>query len=131
MVRSWLPHMALSLWAVMCLNILSIPLTYLDFQLRQDYYAKVLCVNQDQPIAVCGGRCFVDRQIARMQPDKQHSRDAHPKAPVLTLDRELYLAASRLELALIKQEVLQPACPFWRPLVLTDYVATIFHPPRA
>ena len=50
----------------MLLNILAVPLTCLDFKLRQDYYASV-CQNQDLPITVCGGRCYLQKQLAPIE----------------------------------------------------------------
>lgn len=114
----------------MCLNILAIPLTYLDFRLRQDYYANVLCVNQDQPIAMCGGRCFVDKQIARIQSEQQNAPDTSPTAPTLKIDMEVYVATPLLDFQATRNT---PQCPLHSepgPPVLSDYVATIFHPPR-
>lgn len=41
------------------------PLIYLDFTLHRDYIAKVLCIRKDEPITVCGGRCFLVRQLKK------------------------------------------------------------------
>lgn len=65
-VKRWYAHIALGFCAVMFLNILAVPLTYLDFKLRQDYYASV-CQNQDRPITVCGGRCYLKKQLAPIE----------------------------------------------------------------
>lgn len=114
----------------MSLNILAIPLTYLDFRLRQDYYANVLCVNQDQPIAMCGGRCFVDKQIARIQTEQQSSPDTSPTAPTLKIDMEVYVATPLLDFQATRNIPQRPRQSKLSPAALSDYVAAIFHPPR-
>jgi len=64
------------------LNILSstlmVPLIYLDFELRRDYIAEVLCIKKEEPITVCGGHCFLAKQLNKakdqQQEEKQSSR---------------------------------------------------------
>jgi len=53
------------------------PLVYLDFELRRDYIAEVLCINRDKPITVCGGECFLNKQLRMLEGDTQDQ-----KAPV-------------------------------------------------
>ena len=63
------------------LNILAstlmVPLVYLDFEVRKDYIAKVLCINRDKPITVCGGQCFLAKQLNKVkgqqEKDAQHA----------------------------------------------------------
>ena len=129
-MRSWLPHIALSLCVMIGLNILAIPLTYLDFRLRQDYYASVLCENQDQPIAVCGGRCFVDKQIAQMQPQNQSTTNSLPSAPVLKIDLEVYIVTTLLDFHPVQYTLPALAYPKSTFSVFSDYIDTVFRPPR-
>ena len=54
---------SLVLSAVISLNVLALPLSYLSFRLNQDYYATVLCENPEKPITVCGGICYLKKQF--------------------------------------------------------------------
>lgn len=47
------------------------PVIYLDFKLRQDFIAKTLCINKDEPITVCNGNCFLARQLNQAQKQQQ------------------------------------------------------------
>ena len=33
------------------------------FEINRDYIAKVLCINRDEPITMCHGQCFLDRNL--------------------------------------------------------------------
>lgn len=115
----------------MSLNILAIPLTYLDFKLRQDYYANVLCQNQDQPIAVCGGKCFVDKQVALVQSTATlPSSDAVPATPTLEIDLSVYVVV--IPLLFVSDQFLSTFASFSDVVYRspTDYPASIFHPPQ-
>jgi len=125
-----LPHIALSLCALMSLNILAIPLTYVDFTLRQDYYANVLCQNQDQPIAVCGGRCFVDKQVTLLQTTTQTPSDSVPVTPTLKIDLSVYLSAYLLEVASTQYSFTSPSYSEMVIYSPSDYSVSLFHPPQ-
>ena len=56
-------YIALALGAVISLNVLAIPLSYLSFRLNQHYYATALCENPEKPITVCGGICYLKKQL--------------------------------------------------------------------
>lgn len=49
-----------------------IPLIHLDFEIRKDYISKVLCLNNDQPITVCGGECYLSKKI---EAAKEHQKE--------------------------------------------------------
>ncbi|MCB0642942.1 MAG: hypothetical protein KDC44_14940, partial [Phaeodactylibacter sp.] len=36
---------------------------YVDFKIRQDYIAEVLCVNRAEPVNLCSGACYLDTQL--------------------------------------------------------------------
>ncbi|MEM9832887.1 MAG: hypothetical protein AAF944_19805 [Bacteroidota bacterium] len=114
----------------MSLNILAIPLTYLDFKLRQDYYANVICENKDQPIAICGGRCFVDKQIATLQMVTQPVSDSAPAAPTLEIDLSLYVVTELMHFVLNYQLAMSIGYSDTTLLFSSKYPTSVFHPPR-
>ena len=56
-------------------STLMVPFIYLDFNLRRDYIADVLCINRDEPMTVCNGQCYLSDQLkkANNQHEKQKS----------------------------------------------------------
>ncbi len=37
-----------------------------DFKINQDYIAKVLCINKDEPIKKCNGKCHLKKQLNKV-----------------------------------------------------------------
>ena len=46
--------------SVQCLYKLGV-ITY--FQLHREYIAEVLCINKEEPIAMCYGQCFLQKNL--------------------------------------------------------------------
>lgn len=59
----------------MLLSAFLVPIMYLDYNLRKDYISEVLCVNRAKPMTVCGGQCYLAKQLdkAQEQQDKEQS----------------------------------------------------------
>lgn len=51
-----------------------IPLVYLDYELRKEYIIANLCVNRDNPIIVCEGKCYLAEKVVEAK--KQEERRA-------------------------------------------------------
>lgn len=61
-------HLAVSILILSTIgSTLTVPLVYLDFEMRRDYIAKVLCINRDKPITVCGGTCYLELNLEKSQ----------------------------------------------------------------
>ena len=39
----------------------------LSFKANQDYIAKVLCEKKDEPITVCGGKCYLVKELKKTE----------------------------------------------------------------
>lgn len=50
-------------------SMLSTPLIYLDYELRKDYIAKVLCIEREKPITACNGKCYLNTRLEAALPD--------------------------------------------------------------
>ena len=79
-------YIALILIAVISINVLAVPLAYLNFKIHQDYYAKVLCENPEKPITVCGGICYLKKQLPQ-------SSDATPASFSSKIDISVFFQA--------------------------------------
>ena len=105
-----------------------IPLVYLDFEIRRDYIAEVLCVKKDEPITVCGGQCFLNNQLeqARQQQESNDEKTTHR----YTVDLYSY----HDPLPVISNKSIPFNVSFFtvnEALYLNLFVNQIFHPPQA
>ena len=116
-------HIALILCAVISLNVLAVPLSYLNFKIHQDYYAKVLCENPEKPITVCGGICYLKKQLPQ-------STDATPASFTSKLDISVYfqLVDPWSSLVLPIPSAVRPPYRVHSPVA---YSSPLFHPPQA
>jgi len=71
---------------VVLLHSMSMPLVYLGFQLNREYIAANLCINRDKPITVCGGRCYLVKNLKKAHDSpKSNEAPAHRKQVTETL----------------------------------------------
>ena len=102
--------------------MLAVPISYLNFRVHQDYYASVLCENPAKPITVCGGICYLKKQLPQSEPSESASF-------VSKIDISVYYQA------IADVAVAEPGgvTPSVRPYVVSltpSYVPTSFRPPQ-
>ena len=118
---------------LLCLLILNIigstlmvPLIYLDFSLRQDYIAEVLCINKEEPITVCGGQCYLIDQL-------KHANERQEKEATTSQKLEFHffsLCIARLDFLSLENGLIQSTYQ-WESLIFSSsYLADIFRPPK-
>ena len=54
--------MILALSGVLLQNLTRV-MIYVNFEINREYIAKNLCINRDEPITVCGGKCYLQKQL--------------------------------------------------------------------
>ncbi len=59
-------------------SALTIPLIYLDFEVRRMYIENALCINRDKPITMCHGKCYLDEQLDKAQKQQEEQDKATP-----------------------------------------------------
>jgi hypothetical protein len=47
---------------------------FIDFQLRKDYIAKVLCINKDRPELHCDGTCYLAKKVKALEERENQSQ---------------------------------------------------------
>ena len=62
---------------------LTTPLVYLDYEIRKDYISRVLCIERDNPIPVCNGKCYLYLQLEESQPSSEDKTVPSPRAVTL------------------------------------------------
>ncbi len=106
-------------------NTLLVPLVYLDFNLRRDYIATVLCINRDKPITMCGGHCFLAKQLNKAQEQQENDQNINLKPQFTFFKHEVQTIS--LESGFLIQEM---EFPFVVEHISNSAFADIFHPPR-
>lgn len=107
--------------------ILSEAWIWIDFKIRQEQLTQAFCVNQDQPLLMCSGSCYLTVLLQADEPEQQT-----PIAPDRTNKIEiLYFKDSLARFSLQPSAAgqghrlfVQPGLP--RP---SAWLQDIFHPP--
>lgn len=104
------------------------PLVYLDYELRKEYIIANLCVNRDNPIVVCEGKCYIAKKIVDAKKQEERQAEQTYLANLLfqvmdTLTAFVFIAAEAKEMPVITTFGYEP--PFAPGAAVRD----IFHPP--
>lgn len=104
-----------------CLYKLGI-ITY--YQLNKDYVAEVLCVNKDNPITMCYGKCFLKRHLdladgGQKAPVQQGSEKTD--MPVFLITENEYCFTEANEFVRLNAAYCDTCA--------TGYLSSPFHPP--
>lgn len=107
-----------------------IPLVYLDYELRKEYIIANLCVNRDNPIAVCEGKCYLAEKIVEAK--KQDER----RAEQTFMANLLFQAMDTGKPFIFKSPEnfegrLMVTFDYISPFLSRTVTADIFHPPLA
>ena len=121
-MSSYRLHIALTLCTVISLNILAVPISYLNFKIHQDYYATVLCENPEKPITVCGGICYLKKQLPL-------SQEAAPASFISKIDISIYYQTLNKWVFSARKAISSAVTPYLI-LFTSAYLFAPFHPPR-
>ena len=121
-------HITLALLVLsMLLSTLMVPLIYLDFSVRRDYIAKVLCIERDEPMTVCGGSCFLAEQLKRAA--QQQEKEATMPNQKLEFSF-FYKALSSMDFRTHGDLVASPVSFRGHQHVGASFLHGVFRPPR-
>ena len=100
----------------------------IDFKINQDFIAEVLCINKEQPIAVCYGQCYLSDRLkeAGDQEEKQlpGSKKTHSEINYYYANDAPGLSHAVSDYA----SKLNPVCD--DVILLSSFVSDIFRPPK-
>ena len=97
-----------------------------SFYAQRDYIIDNLCENRFEPMTMCGGVCFLDKQLVENEKEEQ-------KIPNFN-EKEVQFVSSKLSTIAIKQSFTVPIIhPYTGYFSSHDigYIHAIFHPPKA
>ncbi|SHK82700.1 hypothetical protein SAMN04488028_109112 [Reichenbachiella agariperforans] len=108
-------------------STLAVPLIYMDFGMRQDYIAEVLCINRDKPMLNCDGKCYLAKklQAAQEQQEQENETINIKSAPVFFAQIQEAIAFDKHIGLLQNTYQVLPGI-----LNYTAYLQQIFTPPR-
>lgn len=99
------------------------------YALRKDYIASHLCVNRDKPELKCCGKCYLRKQLKKVDGDNDPTRSTVAKT-----EREVivYILPDRPVLSAVFIPVIhKPFNPGGQHMMNRLLVPAIFHPPPA
>jgi len=99
----------------------------IDFKIHQDYIAKVLCINKDEPKSGCGGKCYLSTQL-KEQEDKENKQvpvNSNEKNEVLFLNDYTFKRDPNQKLKMKRKK-----WGMYKVFYSFQYLQQIFHPPQ-
>lgn len=107
-------------------SALTVPLVYLDFEVRKEYIQKVLCIKKDKPITVCGGSCYLAKRLSQTENTQDKNEPSTPQGFTFfsNIVRNISLNKQNILIKTITQTLVDE--PFPGTLLIFD----IYHPPQ-
>ena len=100
----------------------------IDFQIRQDFIAEVLCINKEKPITVCHGQCYLSDQL---QQAEEQQAESTPTRSIETLEVLYVLAKNSIGLSDRPASLVSNLKVGYRDVFYGYcFPAEIFHPPQ-
>ena len=97
-----------------------------SFYAQRDFIIENLCENRFEPMTICGGVCFLDKQLVENEKEEQ-------KLPNFN-EKEVQFYCSELNSIAVKQNftipIIYPNIGYTSAANI-GYILAIFHPPKA
>ena len=97
----------------------------LDYVINQDYIAEVFCINKDNPMLNCDGKCYLAKMI-----QEQQSEDQHQDIPSADLREYPIGFIDILDYSFVKSTDIVTTISFYRNLYEERVIPAVFHPPN-
>ena len=100
---------------------------YLSFKIKQKYIAENLCINRNEPITSCYGKCYLKEQLKNRQENESATPFSAPQTwqPTL-LSYILPVHATILDQQKIEDVAVAEDIPDHK----REFLSGVFHPPR-
>lgn len=100
----------------------------LDFRINQDFIAEFLCVNKEEPITMCSGKCYLADQLKKADEQEQKQGPHNPKDRLEVIHYHYDLAADLSLFAAAQQTKLQAIGQASH--YSSSFISKIFRPPE-
>lgn len=97
-----------------------------------DFVAEELCENKDEPALECNGKCYLAKQIAKTEVEKDSSNEDQP-VPPFQVKEENICSSSTVAINIVLElfEDQKDDFSVLKTPAIQSYIEDIFHPPQA
>lgn len=110
------------------------PLAMLQWKINQDIITEKYCVNKQNPMMHCDGKCYLAKQFRKLEMEEQKERSKHPfPAQQLKQAETVFVCPQTCSLLIRKEPTDQNAVLFIssKNLIPQGFQTDCFHPPQA
>lgn len=68
----------LMITALMLPNLVKIGIL-IDFKINQDFIAEVLCINREEPMTMCSGKCYLSEELKKAEEQEEKQAPTNKK----------------------------------------------------
>jgi len=102
----------------------------IDFTINQDFIAKVLCINKDEPDLGCNGKCHLKKKLKEVSKPDSEQQAPNPKNNRLEIV-DNYIQMDCCNLSFKKVYETRQASEHRDLLYFNSFTVEIFHPPQS
>lgn len=77
------PKIAIGILIIFCFAEIRPLLPFVEYYAYYEYISKVLCINKDNPISICNGKCYLTQQLKETQETEKKDK----KVPTVKQER--------------------------------------------
>lgn len=98
-----------------------------DFKINQEYIAKVLCINKDEPQKGCNGQCHLSKQMKKTEEKEQKQTPI----PINQKQDVVFFIDAIIQINLTNTiERAKPLFEYNKGFYNSLFIHKIFHPPK-
>lgn len=100
----------------------------IDFKINQDYIAKVLCINRDNPKLKCNGKCFLAAKLKKLE---EQEKKQTPITKKENQERILYCSTIPTYFLHLSEVYLHKQKVTYRDeFYISSFLSDIYRPPK-
>ena len=99
---------------------------FIDFKVHQDFIAKMFCINKDEPITICQGKCYLFAKL-----NQENERQQAPPYQEDRLEVTHYILGPAFHFTKITEPITCKSSPSYLPPLYSFACLTdMFRPPQ-
>ena len=105
-------------------------LPVLEYYANNEYIVTVLCENRDKPAMACGGKCYLEKQMAKVSNTTQHQHDHHSSIPQIDTSKYPVSPIEMAQFSIVKLWVVTSKGGYSYEGTPHHVTKTVFRPPH-
>ena len=77
-------------------------LPVLEFYANKEYIVTVLCENRDKPAMACGGKCYLEKEMAKVSNTSSHKHDHSSNIPQIDTSKYPVAPIEKLKFSIVR-----------------------------